>query len=138
MLLLISINKKCSGREVQLHMEAALQLQLLFCYKREPFCNFNCCYVCTAACSNEALFSPLAALEVRLAQQGKQSRHGKPGGQLAEPSGVQVALQSQLEGTWSPLGRQLEAIWTRFGSLLQPKFAKRRPEAPQGAQEAPS
>ena len=84
-----------------------------------------------AACSNEALFSLLAALEILLAQHDNQSSQGKPGGQLAEPSGVQVALQSQLEGTWSPLGDHLEAIWKRFGSLLEPKLAKRSPEAPQ-------
>ena len=84
-----------------------------------------------AACSNEALFSLLADLESLLAQHGNQSSQGKPGGQLAEPSGVQVALQSQLEGTWSPLGRHLEAIGKPFGTFLEPQLTSRHQESPQ-------
>ena len=97
-----------------------------FSYTRKLVFNFNWCFVLTGsrfvtsivamleqetALSNEVVFSLFAAREVLLAQQGKQSNHSKPGGQLAEPSEVQVAFQSQLESTWSPLGSNLEAIW---------------------------
>ena len=109
-----------------------------YTYNRQLFCNFNCCIVTTgsrfvtsnvalleqgAVCSNEALLSLVAALEALLAKQGKQSRQGKLEGHFAKATGVQVSLQSHLEGTWSPLGRHLEAIWTPFGSLLEPKLA---------------
>ena len=144
-----------------MHLQALALLHLLLCCSCPLFHYFNCCFVATgsrcvtstvamleqgAAYSNEALLSLFAVLEVLLAKQGKQSRHGKPGGQLAEPSGVQVAFQSQLEGTWSPLGRHLEAIWKRFGSLLEPKRLQVEPRSalrasklsPRGAQDTPS
>ena len=78
------------------------------------------------------MLSLAAALEVELAKQDQASRQAKLGGKLAGPSGLQVALESHLEGTWGPtwttLGDHFEAILNPLGAQVGPRDAQKRPK----------